>query len=183
MLKTILKSSVILSTFLQVGCGKGVINKAPASDNSDSAIRFITADSFKLSASIDQNGTATDSAKSFDKDLELRIPASLDVTEGNAGNGTAAIYFNSNGETGYDFYCKYVGGASSATPTDETEIEKGLKYNFHDCYTQENDQGQISFRPGEAITQYDNSSVVFSVKSADPTEKTKVQADIEIDWH
>jgi hypothetical protein len=182
MYKTIVKSSVILSTFLQVGCGKGVINRAPASDN-NSEVRAITADSFKLSASLDTSGTNFDSSKSFAKDLELRIPESLKVTEGNAGDGSAIVYFNSNGDTEYDFYCKYIGGASSQTPTDEEEIIKGLRYNFHDCYTQDNDQGQIGFNPGEAITQYNFSSVVFRVQSADPTENTTVEADIEINWH
>jgi hypothetical protein len=182
MYKTIVKSSVILSTFLQVGCGKAVINKAPASDN-NSAIQFITADSFKLSVNIDESGTSSDSSKSFEKDLEVRIPASLNVKEGNAGDGKALIYFNSNTESDYDFYCKYIGGASSETPTEEDEIVKGLKYNFDECYTQDNDQGQIGFNPGDAVTQYNNSSVVFRVESADPTENTTVEAIIDIDWH
>jgi hypothetical protein len=113
----------------------------------------------------------------------VRIPASLNVKDGNAGDGQALIYFNSNTESDYDFYCKYIGGASSTSPTDEGEIAKGLKYNFDECYTQDNDQGQIGFNPGDAVTQYNNSSVVFRVESADPTENTTVEAIIDIDWH
>jgi hypothetical protein len=181
MLKTTLYTTVILSTFLQVGCGKKVTNRAPASDNITD-IRGGGTETFKLNAKFSPGSNSEPSYKRFAKDLEVRIPASIDVKSGNAGNNTAILYFNAISLTEFDFYCKYIGGASVSSPVIEEDIQKGLKYKFHDCYANSGDQNQINYEAGEPITQFDDSSLILEIEGSDSRFEMEAEADLELKW-
>ena len=177
MIKNLFYISIMLSTLLQVGCGKGVKNDSSSDDDSD--IRSITSEVHKLEASLKIDGSSELSMKSFAEAREVRIPASIVVKNGNAGNNAAIIYFNANSDIDFDFYCKYIGGASVTSPENQEDVEKGLAYNFDDCYKALNDQRQINFYPGESITQKDESTVILELLSADPRFNTSAEAEIE----
>jgi hypothetical protein len=183
MLKTTIYTTFIISiAFMQVGCGKKVTNdRSPASDDvSDS--RAARSETFKFQASIQSDGTSQAAYKKFAQDLEARIPESINVKAGNAGNHSAVIYFNAISMTEFDFYCKYAGGASTSSPTEAEDIQKGLKYNFQDCYKNLGDQDQINYEPGEPITQFNDSALILELNGADSRYNTSAEADLELKW-
>lgn len=164
---------------LLVGCGKKVEQtKEQVVSRSRLETQIV-----KLKAKLFSNGNAIDEDYEFDSDAEVRIPDSLRVTEGNAGNQIAKIYFNVDENDNFDFYCKYIGGASNATPNKPEEITSGHYYNFSACYLEENDQQQITYYPGYESIQYKNKSVVFKLISADPRFDTQASAEFEVNLH
>jgi hypothetical protein len=66
---------------------------------------------------------------------KVRVPQEIYVLTGNAGNFFAKLTFNLNKNTQFfDFYCLYQGGADSQSPIDEDDFNKGLTYQFLECY-------------------------------------------------
>jgi hypothetical protein len=181
MIKNTIYTTVILSSCLLVGCGKEVTNRAPASDDVTD-IRGGTTETFKLSASFLPNGLTQPKYKTFTKALEVRIPRTIDVKSGNAGNNTALLYFDATSVTDFGFYCKYIGGASTSSPLAEEDIQSGLKYNFDNCYMSLGDQRQINYPVDTWITQYEGSSLILELKGADSRFETDAEADLELKW-
>ncbi|HTQ06090.1 MAG TPA: hypothetical protein VMI54_19645 [Polyangiaceae bacterium] len=83
-------------------------------------------------------GTAFDGVASMAAG-EFLIPAELQVTSGNAGNGSALLTIL-EGESSVQ--CHYLGGASLAHPTTALEIALGQHYVFSSC-----DNGSVSGDP------------------------------------
>ena len=119
----------------------------------------------------------------FTSDSLVRIPASIEVEEGNAGNNVAVIYFNAKSESEFEFFCKYIGGASSSTPMTQTEITNGLFYHFDNCYSDTAELQPLNYHPGRQEIQYGNKSVILDVLSADPRYNTHVATEFEVEWH
>gem|GEM_PF-6519486 len=63
--------------------------------------------------------------------MDVRVPARLRVTLGNAGNGTAALTF-AGGASG-SVECTYRGGAVASHPTDPADIASGLYFDLDSC--------------------------------------------------
>lgn len=166
--------------FLLVGCGKKVENTQEQSDVNRSEL---SSQLIKLKAQLFKSGNAIDEEYAFNSDSEVRIPASINITEGNAGNNMARVYFNAISENEYGFYCNYQGGASMQSPLTSGDIESGKKYIFENCYTQDNNQGEINYYPGYETIQYQNKSIIFELLSADPRYDTSAEAEFEVDFH
>ncbi len=175
-----------LYCMLLVGCGKQVKNSAESEEirrDSLTSSNIVLEDEFS-SGSISSKSTITlNSTFEFHQDSAVRIPASVAVTSGNAGNNTAVIYFNAQNEDDYGFYCKYIGGATSNSPVTQTDFTNGLFYHFHSCYTLPNDLGEVNYYPGREVIQFQENSVILELLSADPRYFTKAQAQLEVDWH
>jgi hypothetical protein len=73
----------------------------------------------------------------------IRIPATLEVVEGNAGNHKAWVNFGK-------MRCVYRGGASQAHPSSDSQINKGLKYHFQACLDEQGDS--LKLLAGEEIS-------------------------------
>lgn len=131
------------------------------------------------------NGEITSDKKIFNNNALVRIPAFIQVREGNAGNHWARVYFNVlNNEA--EFYCDYKGGAFSESPDSDWEIEKGLKYHFYGCFQDVDFDGEVdelNYYPGLESIQDRDHSIDLEILSADPRYNTKAQALIEIEWH
>lgn len=166
-----------LYCFLIVGCGKKVTNNP---DDEQIAREALTTERVLLDATLKTNGEKELSAYDFKKDAEVRIPASIRVIEGNAGNNTAVIYFNANSNTNFDVYCIYQGAASTASPIEEQDILNGLTYEFDSCY---DDLGYLNYYPGNGLIQDKGLSVILELISADSRYNTKVKTELEVDWH
>lgn len=164
---------------LLVGCGKKI---EQPSDQEVKRPRLET-QIIKLKSKLFASGNSTEQEHVFGTDSEVRIPDLLPVSEGNAGNQVARIYFNVDANDNFGFYCKYVGGASTATPNDPEEITNGHYYYFESCYKQEGDLEEINYYPGYESIQYENRSVVFKLISADPRFDTQASAEFEIEAH
>ena len=164
---------------LLVGCGK----KIEQPQDQDVRQERLESQIIKLNAKIFSNGNAVDEEHEFTTDSEVRIPDSLQVIEGNAGNHIAKIYFNVDENDNFEFYCKYVGGASNATPNKPEEITSGHYYHFDTCYMQENDQQEINLLPGYESIQYKDKSVLFKLVGADPRFDTQAAAEFEVETH
>lgn len=170
---------VSIYCLLLVGCGK----KIQQPQNQEVKLQRLESQMIELEAKLFANGNAVDKEHRFTTDSEVRIPDSLRVTEGNAGNNIAKIYFNVDENKHFEFYCKYVGGASNASPNMPDEITNGHYYLFDTCYMQENDKEEINLIPGYESIQDKNKSVVFKLISADPRFDTQASADFEVIAH
>lgn len=168
---------------LLVGCGKQVKG---LEEQTEIRRDSLSSDSFVLIDHFSPTGTTSflpDSRFDFTSDSSVRIPASISVNYGNAGNNTAVIYFNATSSNDYGFYCKYIGGASSSSPITQTEITNGLSYNFETCYTQANDQGEVNYYPGYEAIQFGNTSIILELLSADPSHNTtQANTEFEVNW-
>ncbi len=171
----------MFSALLQVGCGKKVTNRE-TDENTDDR-RNVISEFYKLKSSLTTSGTSIADFNESEADHEVRIPASINVEEGNAGNKTAVIYFNAKSETNFSFYCRYTGGAPVESPIIDQDIEKGLAYNFDGCFTQVNDQSPINYYPGYELTHYKDNKVILELLSADPRFNAKANAEFEVIWH
>lgn len=184
MQKNKLHTTLIFSfALLYVGCGKEVTNnRAPASEDF-TGNQGLQTNTVKLKALIPQGSTnSVTSSVKFSKALEVFIPRSIDVSSGNAANQTAHIYFDANSIDDYTFYCKYIGSATTTTPNSPDEISKGLKYDFHDCYSLSGDNGQINYKPGDKITHYPESSVILELNGSDLRFNTEASTILELKW-
>lgn len=165
---------------LLVGCGKKI--EQPTTEEVrrprlESSIVILKAKLFKT-------GNAVDEEYTFDDDAEVRIPEEIEVTQGNAGNQLAKIYFNVNPDGSYGFHCEYFGGASSQTPQSPEDITEGHSYQFDTCYKEVNGNFEvINYYPGYESIQYENKSVVLSIVGADPRFDTQASAEFEIINH
>lgn len=165
---------------LFIGCGKEI---EQANDQQDVQRSNIESQIVKLNAKLYSDGNAEDVQYDFDTDSEVRIPESLQVTKGNAGNNIARIYFNVDESGNFEFYCNYIGGASNASPNSPQDITSGHYYHFDSCYMEENYQQQVYYTPGYESIQFKSKSVVFKLISADPRFDTQVTAEFEIESH
>lgn len=162
---------------LLVGCGK----KVEVNDNQEVRRPRLESALVKLKAKLFKNGSAVDEEYLFSKDAEVRIPEVIKVTQGNAGNQLARVYFNVNSDDSYGFFCSYIGGASSQTPNSPDEINEGHNYSFDNCYKNINGSfEEINYYPGYESLQYENKSVVLSILGADPRFDTQAQAEFEV---
>jgi hypothetical protein len=127
--------------------------------------------------------SASNSRYDFKEDSLVRIPASIAVEEGNAGNNVAVIYFNADSENEFEYYCKYVGGASSSSPMTQTEISNGLFYHFDNCYQGSGELSPLNYYPGRKEIQRGNKAVILEVLSADPRYQTQAATEFEVEWH
>ena len=166
---------------LFAGCGKKVKG---LEEEIDVRRETLTSDSIVLKDHYSPSGIEFLSKSQYDfaNDSSVRIPASISVNEGNAGNNTAVIYFNAQSANDFGFYCKYIGGASTASPITQTEITNGLFYNFETCYTQANDQAEVNYYPGYEAIQFGNSSIILELLSADPLKETHATTEFEVNW-
>lgn len=64
--------------------------------------------------------------------MKFKIPASIPVTAGNAGNGYVYLTYK-NGSSGSPVVCKYRSGSNQSHPTSTSELAKASKYNFVSC--------------------------------------------------
>lgn len=71
-----------------------------------------------------------DATENFSPSLKLKIPATLPVVAGNAGNAPATVTVSA---VGVNVTCNYVGGASVAHPSDPADVTQGLAYVFVSC--------------------------------------------------
>lgn len=167
---------------LMVGCGKKVKNQV---EEQDIRRDTLTANSIILEDTLGKLASKTTgkSIYTFTQDSSVRIPASITVEAGNAGNNYAVIYFNSKSQSEFDFYCKYKGGATTSSPATETDFTNGLYYHFETCYTQENDIGEVGYYPGYEVINFSDNSLILDLLSADPRYNTQVAAEIEVNWH
>ena len=163
-----------------VGCGKKVTNNE---DQNEVRRDSLTVERIILDASLETNGLKDIERYSFKKDSEVRVPASIEVDSGNAGNNFAVIYFQANSTTNFQFYCKYQGGANYASPSTVTDRINGLIYHFHSCYKELNDQRPVTYYPGSLITQYQGTKVILEILSADPKLDTSASTELEVNWH
>lgn len=162
---------------LLVGCGK----KVEVNENQEVQRPRLESAIVKLKAKLFKNGSAVDEEYLFDEDAEVRIPEVIKVTQGNAGNQLARVYFNVNSDGSYGFFCSYIGGASSQTPNTPEEINEGHNYSFDNCYKNVNGvYEEINYYPGYESLQFENKSVVLSILGADPRFDTQAQADFEV---
>ncbi len=80
------------------------------------------------------NCNTYDATATMNPAMTFKIPASVTVTAGNAGNGYVKFtYKNGNGAP---VTCKYKSGSNQSHPTSATELAKASKYNFHSCDAQ-----------------------------------------------
>lgn len=165
--------------FLLIGCGKKV-ESTPT--NEDIQRAGLNTSIVKLESKIFTTGDIIKRKYDFETDSEVRIPDVIKVTEGNAGNNQARIYFNQDSSS-FGFYCNYLGGASSASPINPDDFENGKMYYFDRCYTIEGDLGEINYYPGYESIQYEGKSVEFQILSADPRFDTSAEAEIEVNFH
>lgn len=107
------------------------------------------------------------------------IPSKIYVQEGNAGNFQAKLKFKMSAPE-FNIECRYFGGASTQSPTSPSEFEKGLSYDFDDCYDflgralHLNSQEEIWLDAGNQIE--------LEVLGADPRFGTIIKSLIDVDW-
>ncbi len=76
----------------------------------------------------------TDGTTTFTDGALVSVPASLPVTQGNAGNEWAQLTFVDH-DTGVPTRCSYRGGASRANPVGAADVALGLSYVWQSCET------------------------------------------------
>jgi len=168
---------------LTTSCGKTLENTQAADD--DRYIASVTSEVIKLSATLTPAGLSDAEIYDFDDYAEIKIPGQLKVLNGNAGNQEAKIYFNVD-DNRHDFYCVYVGGASTASPTDSEEIEKGLFYSLDDCYADVDDDNiddALGMKAGDGADQDVGNSIILEIDGADPRYSTQIEGEFELEWH
>jgi hypothetical protein len=104
-----------------------------------------------------------DGALSFADGALVAVPASLPVTEGNAGNQWARLTFVDH-DTGEPTRCSYRGGASRANPTSAADIASGLSYEWARCETCAYDAS------GECVWETDPTIVIGTTLDVDSME-------------
>lgn len=180
--------------FFNFSCGKKVENTVTEQDvrrptlNTSflELVASYSASSSQLSSKISSKKLSQDKSFSaiIEADAFIRIPEYLQVTQGNAGNQFARVYFELPGS--YLFYCSYQGGASSTSPSTEEEIQRGLYYQLDDCYEDVNNDGEaeaLGYYPGYEAAIDKSSQVTLEILGADPRFQSKVKAQLEVDWH
>lgn len=167
-----------LYCLLCVGCGKKIQQDTTQQEVSQPRLE---AQVIELKAKLLKSGSSIDEEHTFTTDSEVRIPEVIEVTAGNAGNQLARIYFNFNDQSQkFDFYCNYIGGASTESPVTGDDIKNGELYYFDNCYAEE---GEITYLPGDNSIQDKDKAIVFKLISADPRYDTEAAAQFEIIPH
>lgn len=175
--------------FLNFSCGKNIENTTPTQEvrrpSLDTSFFELTA-SFngsdkqtQLNSSPDNSSLITVSADAF-----IRIPEYLSVTSGNAGNHFARIHFRLPGF--YEFYCSYVGGADSSSPSTPEDIENGLLYHLENCYEDVDQDGEVDelgYYPGYQAAIDQGAQIELEILGADPNATTTVLVKVEVDWY
>jgi len=107
------------------------------------------------------------------------IPAKIFVQEGNAGNFKAKLKFKMS-ESIYNIECSYQGGASSQSPTAPADFDKGLSYNFIDCY---DFLGRaMGMQSGEELWLDPGNSIELILDGADPRFATITKSLVDVEW-
>jgi hypothetical protein len=170
-----------LSCFLVCGCGKKIQGGEQATQ--EVSRPTLSTKLIKLHAKLFKNGQAQDEQYTFESDSEVAIPEVIKVKAGNAGDQVARLYFNVDQLGEFRFYCNYIGGASTQSPTTPEDIENGKMYYFDTCFIDEGNNREINYYPGNEPTIYKNHSILFRVMSADPRFDTEAVSELEIDTH
>lgn len=100
-------------------------------------------------------------------ELDVVVPAEVNVISGNAGNHMLSIFID-------DVVCSYKGGSSQSKPIqggNPTQIELGLKYHLQSC-----DDGSIA---GDLIAA--SNKIQMEVHNGDTTQDTVVQWIVEVE--
>ena len=168
---------------LATSCGKGFSDSQSADSQINDISTLQSSASYTLSSKIRLDSTRLLDSRSYPIDHGVRIPASINVQEGNAGNSSAIIYFNARSTVDFSFYCRYVGGANTNSPVLPDQIEKGLSYDFDECFTRINNQDPINYVPGEELIQYKENFVILELLGADSRFKAEASAELELVWH
>ncbi len=93
--------------------------------------------------------------REFGRSIVFAVPPSLEVTTGNAGNGTAVLIATLEGQE--IARCRYKGGASVQAPQDADDILRGQRYLFQRCDTQQQ-AGSFLIADALKLTIHDGSA-------------------------
>jgi hypothetical protein len=173
-----------IATLLLQSCGKKI--NSEASDGAGVFRPGITNLDINLESTIDRN-TSRFSDEEVNPRLGLsKIPDSINVTEGNAGNFYSKLFFNVETNGDYEFYCLYRGGSALPNPSQSSqliEFEKGLKYSFVSCFDQDNRDIGIELEDLENYTTPidDNKKVKLVLVGGHPDLRTKANVNLRVE--
>lgn len=171
---------VSLYCVLTTGCGKKIQN---AQSDSEKTKEPLYTHSYSLKAKLFKNGDSIIDGKILDTNALVKIPANLEVIEGNAGNQEAKIHFELAGAS--ELFCVYKGGSKDRNPITNDDIKKGLTYKFQACFEDIDNDGEpeeINYQPGQEIPFDVGTEVILEVVGADDREDNLTQADIDVEY-
>lgn len=170
--------SLSVLCFLLSSCGKRV-EQLPLEESVSRP--ELSAQLIILKAKLLTNGDVIEQAHTFNKDSEVAIPEVIKISNSEAGDQVARLYFNVNTEATdteeeFSFYCNY------AKSIDEL-ADKNFYY-FESCFVEEGNQREISYYPGNEPIIYNGNSIVFkllSLSAENPSFDVEAISEIEID--
>jgi hypothetical protein len=177
---------LITSVWLFQSCGKAVKDSSQSGRNPAvepaTPATVILVGSYNLNSTSDNaitSGVAGSSVFTFPTIGLATIPAKIFVQEGNAGNFKAKLKFKMS-ESIYNIECRYQGGASTQSPTAPADFDKGLSYNFIDCY---DFLGRaMGMQSGEEVWLDPGNSIELIVDGADPRFGTITKSLVDVEW-
>lgn len=165
-------------------CGKKIEDSSSGERKPGSQNEYITVEDITLEASVDQDINRIIASSSIPRHGSMKIPESIKVIEGNAGNYWARLTINKDIE-GFEFYCLYQGGAKLARPDEIVHAEdfkKGLTYHFKGCFNEDNQEFMVEDLELFTTPIYQNKNIELRLLGAHPDHFTKAITNLLVTW-